>query len=397
MNIKYLLPLMAAAALCVATGCRRGETNELVHNHEHHEHEGAEGHEGHHHEEGEADEHEAHEDGVIVLSPEQAVRFGVKVEKTALAPINNVIKVGGTVNPAAGASAVAASPTAGIVTLAPGIEQGAKVSAGTLVATVRADAVAGGDAGRIAAAELEAARTEFERIEPLYQRRLVTRARYNEAKAAYDRARAAYSAAGVSGRVLAPISGVITALNTPTGSYVDVGGVIASVAASGLLTLTAQVPARLCGRLSSVTDARVVMPDGSALTLSEHGGRRLNPADAAASGSAGYVPVSFSFDNDGTVVPGSAVEVYLLGTSSRQAITVPRSAISEQQGDYFVYERLDEDCYRKVPVVLGEDDGDRVEIKSGLQPGTDVVTGGVTTVKLAGASGAVPAGHSHSH
>ena len=109
------------------------------------------------------------------------------------------------------------------------------------------------------------------------------------------------------------------------------------------------------------------------------------------------MPVSFSFDNDGTVVPGSAVEVYLLGTSSRQAITVPRSAISEQQGDYFVYERLDEDCYRKVPVVLGEDDGDRVEIKSGLQPGTDVVTGGVTTVKLAGASGAVPAGHSHSH
>ncbi len=110
---------------------------------------------------------------------------------------------------------------------------------------------------------------------------------------------------------------------------------------------------------------------------------------------AGYLPVYFSFDNNGKAVPGAFAEVYLVGTPRHNVISVPAEAISEQQGTLFVYVRLDEECYEKRPVITGQSDGVNVEIVSGLNPGEDVVTAGMTFVKLAETTGVVPEGHHH--
>ena len=82
----------------------------------------------------------------------------------------------------------------------------------------------------------------------------------------------------------------------------------------------------------------MVLPYSSeVITLGEVGGRRLSSVNSAAAGASGYVPVVFTFRNDGRVVPGTPVEVFLLADASRSAVSVPVSAISEQQGDYFVF------------------------------------------------------------
>ena len=78
-------------------------------------------------------------------------------------------------------------------------------------------------------------------------------------------------------------------------------------------------------------------------------------------------------------------------------MSVPAEALSEQQGDYFVYERLDEECYAKRRVEIGASDGMRVEIRSGVEPGTLIVGKGVTTVRLAETGSNIPEGHSHNH
>ena len=75
---------------------------------------------------------------------------------------------------------------------------------------------------------------------------------------------------------------------------------------------------------------------------------------------------------------------------------VPVSALTEEQGAYFVYVRMCEESYRKQPVSLGLSDGNRVEIVSGLEGGEQVVTEGAIYVKLASASNAIPA-HTHNH
>ena len=111
----------------------------------------------------------------------------------------------------------------------------------------------------------------------------------------------------------------------------------------------------------------------------------------------GYIPVYFSFDNSGDIAPGTAADVYLIGSSKAEAITVPVSALSEQMGETFVYIKEDEHGYEKSPVKIGRNDGKRVEILSGVEAGDSVVVKGVTFVKLAETSTVVPEGHSHSH
>ena len=94
--------------------------------------------------------------------------------------------------------------------------------------------------------------------------------------------------------------------------------------------------------------------------------------------------MTFEFDNRGDVVPGSFVEIYLLARPMEGVISVPRSALTEEQGSFYVYLQLDEECYRKQLVTLGADNGQRVQVLSGLKAGDRLVTRGAYQVKLAG-------------
>ena len=426
MKKTYLLALAVAAASMALGGCRGNDNSELAHHHHHdhaaHEHEGHE-HEGHDHEDYDHEDHEhdheghdhdheghdheghshAHEGGhteasgdVITLQPAQAERFGVATAKAQLRQFGGSIKVSGMVAISADGTAVVTAPTAGVVTFARGVNVGSEVRAGSAIASVKGGNVSGANYDRVAHAELESAREVYERYSALYQKRMVTKSQLDEAKAAYDRASAAFSTAAASGAATSPISGMITAVNVASGQYVEAGQPIASVAKADAMTVTADLPLRYASALAGITDARVVdSATGRSVLVSEVGGRRLNSSSAGAA--RGYLPVVFSLPASAQLVAGTAVTVYLLGAEGSQQLVVPVSALYEQQGDFCVFVRLDEDCYRRVPVTVGESDGSDVVILSGLHAGDDVVYAGVTAVRLAGASGAIPAGHSHSH
>ncbi|WP_418730004.1 efflux RND transporter periplasmic adaptor subunit, partial [Coprobacter fastidiosus] len=103
------------------------------------------------------------------------------------------------------------------------------------------------------------------------------------------------------------------------------------------------------------------------------------------------------FDNKGDIIPGSYVEVFLLSGNTNNVITVPVTALTEEQGSYFVYLQLDKEGYKKQEVTLGVNDGKEVQILAGIKPGDRVVTKGAYQVKLAANSSIIPEGHSHSH
>ena len=130
-------------------------------------------------------------------------------------------------------------------------------------------------------------------------------------------------------------------------------------------------------------------------TLKGLNGRLLSYGKA--SGDNGYyVPVTFEFDNKGDIIPGSFVEIFLLSSPMENVISLPHTALTEEQGSFFVYLQVDEEGYKKQPVTLGADNGERVQILSGVKAGDKVVTQGAYQVKLAGATNAIPA-HSHEH
>lgn len=343
------------------------------------------------------DEHH-HDDGEISLSHDAAERFGVTVEKAVRAPFNDVLKVSGVILASPSGQAVVSSPASGIITFASGIERGSKVSAGSLLATVRSTGVSGGDVNLAAKAAYESTKRELERLKPLYEEKLVTAGDYNAALRAYEEAKAAYSANASSGRIISPISGVVTSIDVAQGQYVETGTPVANVTSSSKLTLRADIPEKYFTRVSSIVDASIRLPyTDSVLTIGAMNGNRVSPDGIAKASVPGYIPLYFTFDNDGNVLQGSNVEVFLKSSQISDVISVPLTALSEQQGQMYVFVRIDDDCYRKLPVRTGSNDGQRIEILSGLDGGEDVVVTGTTTVRIAESSGVIPEGHNHNH
>lgn len=386
--------LLSGAIIISLSSCaHKHENDELAHRH-HHNHEAE-----HHH----SDEHDDNEDhskteSEITLDPEMAERFGVETEAVSIMPFEDIIKVSGEILNSPSESAVIVAPVSGTVNFHKSIQQGLSISAGKVIATINSSNVAGANSNLAAKATYEAAKREYERLKPLYDEKLITISEYNSALQAYEEAKANYSSAANSGIASSPISGIITSIDVSQGQYVEAGTPIAQVSSSKTLTLRADLPQRYHSQEYSIKDATISIPySDKVLTVSALDGNRISSSGQTTSVSKGYIPVYFSFRNDGSLIPGTNVDVYLIGNSVSDALTVPVTALSEQQGLYYVFIRLDEDCYRKSLVRTGRSNGSRIEILSGLNPGENVVTKGTTTVRIAESSGVIPEGHTHNH
>ena len=248
----------------------------------------------------------------------------------------------------------------------------------------------------------EQAKAAFERAENLVKDKIISQSDYEQSRLAYENAKTAYDAVAgktsVRGtRVTAPIGGFIKNVAVSEGAFVEVGQTLATVSQNKRLVLRAEVSQRYLNDLRSVSGANFRTPyDDKVYSLSEMNGRLLSVGKSS-DGSSVSIPVIFEFDNGGDVIPGSFVEIYLISSPQRDVLTVPLSAVTEDQGVHFVFVQLDDEGYAKREVKLGAADGRNVRVLSGLKAGETVVSKGVAQVKMASFSGAIPEGHSHSH
>ncbi len=393
--MKYIIYLFVAAAMLLAA-CNSS--------HPDHEHPDGDGHDhsvedGHDHE-GEALEYGGHEDEII-FTHEQAEAVGLAVEEVVQGVFSHVIKTGGQIQSAQGDEATIVATSGGIVSFAASsMYEGAAIRAGETVVIISAKDMVDGDPAARARIEYETAEREYRRAEELIEDQIVSQRDLNEAQRRYELAKIAWEAQspnvtadGV--RVGSPIGGYIKNSLVDQGDYVSVGQPIATVSQNRRLLLRADVSASHFANLQGIGGANFQTPyDDRLYKISDMNGRLLSRGKAVDKGSF-YIPVTFEFDNTGDIVPGSFVSVYLLSNPQENVISVPVSAVTEEQGLTFVYLRLDEEGYRKQEVTLGEDNGERVRIVSGLSPGQLVVTRGVYQVKLAAVSSVMPEGHSH--
>ncbi len=387
----------------ILAACSNNSNDELAHHHhdhgtshENHNHEA----ENHDHEAEGRDGHEGHNHGAgdeIILEPEQADRFNVTTSIVEPGTFYDVLKVSGQIVDAPDAAAVIVAPVSGVVNFTSKAVVGTQISKGGVIAHVKPTAVTGGDPNAAALAAIKAAQQEVARLKPLHERGIVSTAEYNRALATLETARASYSPAAASGAAVASVSGTITQLLASQGQFVEAGTPIASLSGSGKLTLRADLPQKYYEQALSINSAKIKMPYSSEIIdIAEYGGKRTTTSQLV-SAQPGYIPIYFTLNNNGKLVPGSFVEVYLIGKDRQNVITVPVTALSEQQGNFYVYIKIDDEGYLKSPVTLGVKDGDRVEIKSGLHAGDNVVVTGTATVRLAESSNVIPEGHSHNH
>jgi RND family efflux transporter MFP subunit len=191
-------------------------------------------------------------------------------------------------------------------------------------------------------------------------------------------------------KVYAPFDGIITARNTDVGALIDAG---ANAPSKELFHLVAIDTLRV---YISVPEpyARAAQPGGTAsLTLDEFPGesfhgtlvRNANAIDLTSR----TLLVEVDVDNpDGRLLPGAYTFVHLSLPAAVHSVTVPANTL------LFRKEGLQAALVRNghtqlVPVTIGQDYGNKVEILSGLQPTDEVIVDpsdsliGGTAVRLA--------------
>lgn len=382
-NILYSL-LVASAALLV-TACH--------HDHDHD-----------HNVESEVEEHE-HAPGEIHFDEEQAKAAGLQVETVQPSDFMQVLKVNGEILSAEGDELTVVATASGVVHYAEGarLTDGAAISKGQTLFQLTAEGLAGGDAVAQAQTERETARIAFERATRLWEQKLITRSEYEAASLRYSQ-----SAKVNDATIKSPIQGYLKQCLVTPGSYVSEGQTLAVLTRNRKLQVHADVSARYYESLKGVTSADLIMPyndkvyhlselDGHLLSIGKASGLNTSSADfhgMTTSMASPYIPVVFEFNMTSGLFAGSFADVYLLSSPRHNVISVPLSALTEEQGLFFVYLQVDEDGYRKQEVNLGQRGSERVEILKGLNPGDIVVTQGAYQVKLASVV-SVAEGHHH--
>lgn len=362
---------------------------------------------GHNHEEGDGHNHkeeknsgEEHSDE-IVFTRQQADAIGLEVYNVEPSIFSQVIKTSGQIQSAQGDEATIVATTNGIVSFpARSIIEGAPVGTGTTIVTISARNLYEGDPVAKAKITYETALKEFKRAEGLVKDKIISEKEFEQSRLKYENARTAYeaqatnvTASGV--KVTTPISGYIKNRLVNQGEFVSVGQPIATVSKNRRLQLRADVSENYFNELGKIRNANfVVSYNNKAYRLADLNGRLLSFGKAADETSF-YIPVIFEFDNIGDFIPGSYVEVYLLATPQNNVISIPVSALTEEQGIYFVYLQIGEEEFLKREIAIGESDGKNVRVLSGLSTGDKVVIKGAYQVKLASNSSVLPEGHSH--
>lgn len=337
----------------------------------------------------------------IAFTSVQAQAVGLRTEVVKPASFRNVIKTSGQIQAPQGDEQTIVATSAGIVSFVnSSISDGTPVRAGEAIVTISAKNLQDGDPAMKAKIAFETAEKEYRRAEGLVADKIISAKQFEQARLAYENAKTAYEAQAAnvtsSGiRVTSPISGYIKNRLVSQGDYVSVGQPIATVAQNRRLQLRAEVSENYFNQLKSVSSANFKTAyDNSTYRLSDLNGKLLSYGKTSGSNSF-YIPVTFEFDNVGDIIPGSFTEVYLLSTPRDGVLSIPVSALTEEQGINFVYIQVEPEAYVKKEVTVGQNNGERAEITKGLNAGEAVVVGGVTQVKLASASGAIPDGHNH--
>lgn len=395
-NDKFLYRLfrtMAAMTMCMSLAINYGCHGH--HDSHDHEHEGEEMHDA-------DDEHEHnHAPGTIILEPEKAKAAGIEVSVVERGTFHDVIQTSGSITAASCDETTIVATVPGIVSIAQHVSEGMAISKGTTIYYLSSSKLKDGDQAKRIKVAYHAAKREYERAKPLVDDRIITEKEFNVIRTDYENAKLAYEAISSedTGRgiaVKASVSGYMKECLVKDGDYVEMGAPLMVITKNQHLYLRAEVPVRYYSQLSSIRSAKFkTQYSGDIFNIEDMHGQLMSSGKSATSTSS-YVPVTFQLDNKGDIVPGAYAEVFLITGERQNILCLPTTALTEEQGVYYVYIQEDEHSYRKQEVHLGATDGEFTEITDGLSGGEHVVTKGAINVKLAAASNAIPA-HTHNH
>lgn len=342
----------------------------------------------------------------IVFTKEQSWKIDFATELPETGSFGQVIKTTAQVQSARGDEVLISARTSGIVTLASSdVLEGKSVGSGQVLLTISGSGLADNNmAVRFAEARsnYDKAEADYERSKALRDDKIVSEKDFLVAKNQFENAKAVYvnlnknfSAAGQS--VASTMNGFIKQVFIQNGQYVEAGHILISISQNKTLLLRAEVQQKYAALLGNFISANIrTLNDNQTYSLEQLDGKILSYGRTTNDDNY-LIPVSLQIDNKGGFVPGSFVELYLKTLHGSQSITIPNSALIEEQGVFFVFVQVTPELFEKREVKPGQGDGLRTDIISGISLDERVVTKGAILIKLSQASGALDAHSGHVH
>lgn len=179
--------------------------------------------------------------------------------------------------------------------------------------------------------------------------------------------------------VYAPISGVAEEVNVKVGEFFSpqsaaMPGAGIRIVNTGSLKVVADVPENYLGKIGVGSTIRVQLPNNNRVidTKVKVAGKLIDPKTRAF-----YIEAPIPTDPD--FRPNQVAIVKIQDYANTNAITIPLSTLQNDESGKYVMVAVKEGdklIARKRKVVIGELYGDRLEVKSGLQPGDQLVSEG---------------------
>ena len=354
----------------------------------------------------EAVQHAAEQpEGEITFLKEQAWKVDFRVQPAERKDIYEVINTSGQIMAAPGEEVVINARTNGNVTFAgTNVVTGQSVEPGERLFSIQANGFTENNVGTrltLARAEFERAQADYERAQALVEDQIISRKNFQEAQASYEIAQANYNNLaqnyGSKGQsIQAPIRGFIKNILIEEGAFVNIGAPLATIAQDQKLMIKGEVSQQYFPVLPQLHSANFKTAyQDQVFALEDFNGRLLSYGKSTG-GDAHYLPVYFELDNRGNLLSGSFLELYLKTRPLENMLVVPRSALMEDYGTFYVYEQISGESFAKRELTLGVDDGEQVQVLAGIPVGAMIVTQGAYQIKMAAMSSSVPA-HGHQH
>jgi RND family efflux transporter MFP subunit len=221
------------------------------------------------------------------------------------------------------------------------------------------------------------AATNLERVRLLYEEGAVALQMYEQAQSAFNMARESYAAASDAlgnAVVTAPIGGHITSVNVSVGGMASQASPAVTISNIDELEINTGLSENMINKVS-VGDTVEIRVKSVSEDVS-FAGTVTALAPAPATGSLTY-PVIITLENPGDAVkPGMFAEVAIAADKVEGALAVPSKAVFIRGGRQMVISLDAEDKVVLNEVSTGVDNGEIIEIKSGLAAGDRVVTEG---------------------
>lgn len=256
-------------------------------------------------------------------------------------------------------------------------EEGDQVKAGQVLARIDGDRV------RLEAqrqlATVHKLENNFRRSQELAARKLVSAEASDQIKYDLESARASYELAKLElsyTNITAPISGVVAQRMVKPGNLIALNAPVFRIVNNSHLEGVLNAPEREMSRLKVGMPLRMVV---DAVPGQVFVGKvdRISPVMDSGSGT---FRVVCAFDNAPELRPGMFGRIEVVYDQRQDALTVPRIALLEDEGEPAVYIVVGKKA-KRVPVELGYTNGEIAEVRKGLKDGDLVVTAGKVAIR----------------